>query len=212
MQVLEGDGGGFAANWLTPGLVATLLAVLVLVGLVAAFVGWRIYRRVRRSGIVQRGLLVARAQALPPGPGRDIAALRLKLRGSVEGTDRILGEVGYDNPISRLTPLLATLKSTSARVDADLRALEAEPDRVRQSEGLTRYRGEVEKLLVAAAQLRESATSTNAVERGPEVQELAERVNEEVGFLTQYQRSYSDLYRTDAPEATNPANSDRPDA
>lgn len=190
----EGGGGVNWAQWLTPQLVLTLAAVLLVLLLILSLIGWRIYRRVRRSGALERGLLAVRAQALPPGAARELAELRHELNVAISSTELMIGRADTaDSPAADLTLLLGGLKSAAAGLDVDLRMLEREPDPGQQSAGLALYRPQAEQLIDAAAQTRRALTQTAALEQQTRLRELGTQVTEQASALQAYRQAYREL-------------------
>jgi hypothetical protein len=128
--VLADPGGAIQVPFvLTPGLIiGVLITVVVLLGVLIT-AGWLIWRRIRRSHLVERGLLQARAVTLPAGPQRDIAEMRLALNDNLTQTARVLGTLRADLAGSQLlTDLLRRLRQTATALDTHLRLLSTEPD------------------------------------------------------------------------------------
>lgn len=187
------DGGGEGTVWLTPTTVLTLAGIALVLLLIVAFVVWRVVRRVRRSGLLERGLLMARAQGLASGPGRDIAALRLRLDAGIQATTQALTRSTAEMPASDLAGVLDGLRREAATVDDDLRLLEHDPDQARQREGLRVYRYEVDELLTAAGRVRDAVSRTATMNRNAELRALTAQVDEQVSTLEQYRRAYREL-------------------
>lgn len=125
------DGGGAVQLpfVLTPGLVIGVLIAVVVLLSVLITAGWLIWRRIRRSGLVERGLLQARAVTLPAGPQREIAEMRLALNDNLTQTARVLGNLRSDMAGSQmLTDLLRRLRQATTALDTHLRLLATEPD------------------------------------------------------------------------------------
>lgn len=188
------DNNGDTATWLTPQVILAAGAVLLVLLLVVAFVLWRVYRRARRSGAVQRGLLALRAQALPAGPGRELARLRQDLHASLATTEQVIhASTGAGPSTADLAGLLGQLTTAGTGLDVDLRMLEHNPDPDRQAAGLRLYRPQVEQLLAAAADARQAITETTAAEHDTQVQALTTQVGEQVGALAAYRQAYREL-------------------
>jgi hypothetical protein len=128
--VLADPGGAIQVPFvLTPGLIiGVLITVVVLLGVLIT-AGWLMWRRIRRSHLVERGLLQARAATLPAGPQRDIAEMRLAVNDNLTQTARVLGTLRSDLAGSQLlTDLLRRLRQTATALDTHLRLLSTEPD------------------------------------------------------------------------------------
>lgn len=86
--LLADDGDHIELPFVLPtGLIAGgVIALSFLVGLLAV-AGWWAWRRLRRSRLVERGMLQVRARALPAGPQREIADLLPRLQQTTTGLD-----------------------------------------------------------------------------------------------------------------------------
>lgn len=168
----DGDfGGGGGAGWQLldhPGLLLAI-AVFVLVLLVAMLVAvWIIMRRMRRSPRVARGLLQLRAEGLPAGPGRELAALRLSLAKGIDYTTESVALAGRSGrPVGDLPALVGRLAGLASSLDEQLRAWEREPDPVRLGTVLPLARSRTQELTTSATRIRvvlgqlEAAESVN---------------------------------------------------
>lgn len=156
-QLADGDGvTGVVA--LSPGLVVAVAGVVVVLLVLVALLGWWGVRRVRRSGLLDRGVLQARAAVLPPGPAKDIAELRQLLRDSLAQTRKVLGTVsdGPGAPES-LTDLLRRLEVTTGSLDAQVRLVQSEPDQIYLLQVLPSLRERVHSADSDAVRLRRTA-------------------------------------------------------
>jgi hypothetical protein len=189
-----GEDSGTWASWLTPQVILALGAVLLVVILLVALLAWRVYKRARRSGALERGLLALRAQALPAGPARELAELRQRLHASLTGTGQVIDRAATAGlPTAELTGLLAQLKTAGAGLEVDLRMLEREPDPDEQAAGLRLYRAQVDQLIDAAGQARQAVTRTAAEDRDSQLRELSSQVGERVSALAAYRQAYREL-------------------
>lgn len=161
-----GDGGGI--TWqVTPGLLlAGLIAVAVLL-LILLLAGWLAWRAVRKRRLMDRGLLHWRAAALPDGPSRRVALLRLQLQESMTQTRRVMaamepaGASGV-NPLGELPDLAGRLRQSAGHLDAQLGLLEREPDPDYIESLLPEFDNQVRSVEQAALQLRAGALGTAA--------------------------------------------------
>lgn len=192
------DGGGGGTAWLqflTPQVVLILAGVLLVLLLVVALVVWRVYRRARRSGALERGLLAVRAQALPPGPARELAELRRRLRGGVEGVERAvtLAELQGTPVAGDMRLLVGNLRRVAASMDADLQAVERGRDPQRQRAELANLGKEVGLLLAAAGRARDALALTAAADREVQLRQVTAEVDDQVAALDAYRQAYREL-------------------
>ncbi len=196
-MINQADGGGDNTVWLnflTPTVVLTLAGILLVLLLILALTVWRVVRRLRRSGALERGLLNVRAQGLPPGTARELAALRLRLRAGIQSTTRVATHAdNQELPSSDLTFVVHGLQRTASAIDADLQSLERDPDAGRQREGLQLYQREVDELLAAGGRVRDAVSRTAAVNREAELRAVSAQVDEQVSALEEYRKAYREL-------------------
>lgn len=167
----EGVGGLFT---MTPGLLlAAVIAVLVL-AVALILTGWLAWRRVRRSGRLDQGMSQLRAAALPPGPRREIAALRVRLHDHMAQTQRVVA-TAPDGPAREL---LGQLRPAAGELDARLRLLESEPDQAYLAQILPMVREPVERLCTNASTLRQTALDLGQNDLGHAVleQDLCDQI------------------------------------
>lgn len=152
----EGDGGGIDLNTLLnhPGLVLALGIFLLLIVLTAAVVTAIAYRRLRRNGVLERGLLTWKAQVLPPGPAREIADMRLRMGESLDQTRRAVALAEVDRPVGEMPRLVRELDAVANNLQGQLRLVETEPDLPTQRELLPHLRKQSEAVLAAAMRIR----------------------------------------------------------
>ncbi len=198
MLLADSGGDGGALWWqglLTPQVLLIGGAVLLLLVLILAWIGWRVVRRVRRSGSLQRGLLAVRAQTLPPGPGRELAELRQQLSVSLQATDQLVKATVAEQRITgfQADSLLAALRSTAGQVDADLRTLEHEPDKTQQRSALLALRPQVVSLIAASGRTRQALTDSASVDRQAALQMINDQVRDQTTALQAYLQAYREL-------------------
>jgi hypothetical protein len=135
----------------------TFLAVLATLAfcwcVVVVLVG-RAVRALRRTAVGwrERAELTARSHGV--GPVAEAARLRRELERSLGGARRALTAArAVDAPIGDVPSLLARLELAARSVDAELRLLEAQPDRDRVAAGLTGPRSRAQAILGSAADL-----------------------------------------------------------
>jgi hypothetical protein len=148
---------------LPTGLIIGGVIVLVLLVSLLAVVGWWVWRRVRRSGLLERSLLQVRVTALPAGTQRDIAELRLGLHTELEQTRRVVSVLGANTAGPQLlADLLTRLQRTTTGLDAHLRLLQGEPDQGYLADTLPTLRVRVDAVHRDALTLRRAALRLHA--------------------------------------------------
>ncbi len=191
------DDGGDTTLWvqfLTPTVLLVGGVVLLVLLLVLPFVVWRVWRRVRRSGAIERGLLEVRAQALPAGVARELAELRLRLRASVNGLARAVAQADEGGrPIADMVLLLGRLQRVAESMDTDLGAVERSRDPDWQRAELTAIGREVQLVIAAAGRAREALARTAAGEREVQLRQVAAEVDDQVAALDSYRQAYREL-------------------
>ena len=132
-------------------LLAVMLSV-VSVGL-AAWCAARMLRRLRRftGQLVDRGALSVRAR-LHPGAAGQVAGARLQLRSGIDQTRRIVDDaVRRNDPLGELPRLFRRIEHLAESVDAELRMLDGDPDRIQQARLAATVRHSAELASMAAA-------------------------------------------------------------
>ncbi|MGW5352754.1 hypothetical protein ACWERV_19865 [Streptomyces sp. NPDC004031] len=148
----------------TAGIIVLLLvlAFLVLVGVVAV----RTVRAVKRG--VARGTAQARRvvedtqlkarRFTTPGPGGEVAQLRIDLRAAIDSTFAALDARRADDPaLAEAAALLARLNDHARALDGELKLLEREPDRSRVATRLPELTTRVRQVTHSADSLRWAA-------------------------------------------------------
>jgi hypothetical protein len=108
--------------------------------------------RRRLDRLRDRALLVARAHGT--GPTAEVARLRRELDRALGAARRALAAaVAVDAPVGDVRSLLARLELAARSVDAELRVLEAQPDRTRVPAGLAGPRARADVVIASAAAL-----------------------------------------------------------
>lgn len=191
------DDGGDTTLWLqflTPTVLLVGGVVLLVLLLVVSFVVWRVWRRVRRSGVIERGLLEVRAQALPAGVARELAELRLRLRAGVNGLAQSVAQAGAEGrPADDMMLLLGKLQRMAESMDADLRAVERSRNPDWQRAELAALGQEVQQVLTAAGRAREALARTAADDREVQLRQVAAKVDDQVEALDAYRQAYREL-------------------
>lgn len=157
-----GDGVPSAVFVPSAGLIlGALLALLILVVLLGG-VAWWGWRRVRRSGVVGRGMLQARAVTAPAGPQREIAELRRDLNAYLTQTRKVFAQASTGLTALAapqvLADLLPRLEQTATALDAQLHLLQTEPDPVILNTLLPMLRERVRTITDDTVRLRQTAS------------------------------------------------------
>lgn len=184
----DGEGGGGSGGWLLlldhPALLVALAVVVLVLLLIAATTAWVIARRVRRSVVVGRGLLQLKAQGLPPGPGRELATLRLSLEQATDYTARSVALAQQaGRPVGDLPALTRRLLGVRSALDGELALLEREPDPARLRTVLPAARARTEEVTAAATRIRNTLGQVEAADTGAEMAALTDDVATEVNAL-----------------------------
>lgn len=187
----NGDGG---VPWLSAPLLITAAVVLLVLLLIATLIVWRVYRRIRRSHVWDRGVAAIRAQAQPPGPGRDIARLRRDLREEVEAADVMLSRAEDGRLFTAdARALIDDLKINASAVDADLASIEAYADPTQQRSALGALGPQVARLIQASYLARQTMLQTEATDRERRLTALSEQVEQQAAALKIYRQGADDL-------------------
>ncbi len=137
--------------------MGTLLAVLATLAFssCAVVVVLRSAVRALRSRLtVLRDAAGLRARAYGVGPAAEVARLRREMERSLGGARRALAAArAVHAPVGDVRSLLGRLELAARGVDAELRVLEAQPDRSRVPAGLDTARVRAGMVTTAAAEL-----------------------------------------------------------
>ena len=127
-------------------VVSLWIAVFVLVGYAVR----GLHRRARSAG--DRARVLVRAHGL--GPLAEVARVRREVARSLAGARRALDAAqAVRSPVGDVPSLLARLELAAHSVDAELRMLEAQPNRMRISARLPAVRSRAEAISSSAARL-----------------------------------------------------------
>jgi hypothetical protein len=178
---LREDDGGSNLNWLTPQTLLTLGGLGLALLLVAAVIGWLLWRRLRRTGVVKHGLAELRTAITRPGPARDIALLRKEMRDNLTATRQVLTNLP-DAPVG-LELLTARLDSEAAALDQILALLEREPDRALLEQTLPPIRLQVHALITGLGQIRRTALTLTTDLRGSTSEKLQQELADQIAGI-----------------------------
>lgn len=175
-------------------LLITAAVVLLVLLLIATLIVWRVYRRIRRSHAWDRGVAAIRAQAQPPGPGRDITRMRGDLREEVDAADVMLSRAEDGRLFTAdARALVDDLKINAAAVDADLASIEAYADPTRQRSALDALGSQVARLVQPSYLARQTMLQTEATDRERRLTALSEQIEQQAAALKIYRQGAHDL-------------------
>ena len=190
-----GDGGG--VNWLqflTPTTVLILVVAAFVLLFVVAVTGFVVYRKLKKRGLIEQGLMSLKAQALPEGPARELNELRLRLNRSVASTTRaVAAATASGQDISTLQRVTQRLSEVADGVDRDLLQLEAEPDTRSQQAMLGPARDRVEAVTSAASRVRSALLQESAALQEADAANVTADLDEEVSRLSSFTQAYREL-------------------
>jgi len=190
-----GEGDLVPIDWislLTPQTIAVLGVVLLVLLLIVVVTGALVYRKLRRSSLLRDQLLSLRAQALPPGLGRDVAQLRGRLRRCLSAVQELTGLVrSRDRDAGDLVLLAQRLERLCDTLDTDLAILAGAPDRPGVRELVADAESRVKELEQASGRLREAALRRDAAVSAVAIRSL----NEELGQHQERVRAWEQAYR-----------------
>ncbi len=195
MRVSEGSvGGNGGVAWPSGSLLITAAVIAVLCLLGAAFIGWRVYRRIRGSRAWAGGVTEIRAIATPPGPRRDVTRLRRELREEVEAADLMLSRAENGRLFTAdARSLVDELKVNAAAIDENLRSIESYADPTHQRSALDIVVPQVDGLIRTSYLARQTLLQTEAADRERRLAALTERVGQQAAALKIYRQGAHEL-------------------
>ncbi|MEV7685555.1 hypothetical protein ACFW1F_14260 [Streptomyces bungoensis] len=173
--------------------VITVFAVLFLL-----FVALGAYATVKAVGAAKRGVDRGIAQArrtvedhtlraksfAQPGPAGELAQLRLTLRTSMRATqDTLYAGAAEDESLKESLGLFERLSTHGRELDADLKRLEAEPDRATLAARLPELRRRTERITTSADSLRWAARDRARRFSDDDLDLLGAQIDVEAGAL-----------------------------
>ncbi|MBO1418774.1 hypothetical protein [Streptomyces sp. FH025] len=118
------------------------------------------------------------------GPPGQIAAVRLKLRTSLDGTRQVLESgLPQDGQLGEALALLTRLDAHAAELDGELRMLEREPDTARIAAKLPELRERSERIVHSAETMRWAAQDRMHRFAEDELSRLSQECESEAGAL-----------------------------
>ncbi|GAA1429592.1 hypothetical protein GCM10009601_45320 [Streptomyces thermospinosisporus] len=119
-----------------------------------------------------------------PGAAGEVAQLRLKLRTSMRATqDTLQAAAAEDESIKESLALFERLSAHGHELDAELRRLEAEPDRATLAERLPGLRERTERITQSADSLRWAARDRARRFAEDDLESLSTQIDMEAGAL-----------------------------
>jgi hypothetical protein len=167
--------------------LAVAAAVVVLVAIVG-FTVWRFARGIRRTVRAWRQMYFdARVRWLPPGPQREAAMLRQRLRHELRGTTAMLTEAP-DGLIFRADAraVLHELNEMTVAVDRDLRAIEQFGDARQQQAALALVAPQARQLIDMSYSARQTILRTSAEDRDRQLTRLRAQVDQQSAAADAY--------------------------
>lgn len=174
----------------------TVIAVVALIFVLFLVLG--VYATVKVVGAAKRGVDRTISQArrtvedttlraksfAQPGPVGELAELRLKLRSSMRATqDALEAGVAEDESLKETLGLFGRLSAHGHELDADLRRMEAEPDRAKLTERLPVLRERTERITKSADALRWAAHDRARRFADDDLDTLSAQIDVEAGAL-----------------------------
>lgn len=193
----EEFGGVEGVDWLqflTPTTVLILVVAVFVLLFVVSVAALVVYRKLKRRGLIEQGLMSLKAQALPDGPSRELNELRMRLRRSVASTTRAVAaatEGGQD--VASLRAVTQRLAGVADGVDRDLAQLESEPDTRVQQAMVGPARDRVEAVTAAAGRVRTALLQGSAALQEADAANVTADLDDEVSRLSAFTQAYREL-------------------
>jgi hypothetical protein len=181
--------------------VEAVLTVIALLFVVCVVLG--VYATVKAVGAAKRGVDRTIAQArrtvedttlrartfTQPGPAGELAELRLNLRTSMRATqDALHAGAAEDESLKEALGLFKRLSAHGHELDAELRRLEAEPDRHTLTSRLPELRERTERITRSADSLRWAAHDRARRFADDDLDTLSAQIDVEAGALRHWTR------------------------
>ncbi|GAA2257648.1 hypothetical protein GCM10010145_27450 [Streptomyces ruber] len=176
--------------------MGTVIAIVALVFVLFLVLG--VYATVKVVGAAKRGVDRTISQArrtvedttlraksfAQPGPVGEIAELRLRLRTSMRATqDALQAGAAEDESLKETLGLFTRLSAHGHELDAELRRMEAEPDRAKLTERLPVLRERTERITKSADALRWAAHDRAHRFADDDLDSLSAQIDVEAGAL-----------------------------
>jgi hypothetical protein len=186
-----------AAEFVTEVVPQILLiggAVVAAMGLAFAVTCWLVVRRIRRSGVVQRGVrkgsMVVRSVAADDA-GRKLARLRMQLERSSEATVRSLAAAdAQGRPLGDLPAVAANLARAERALDEQLHLAQREPNPQLRKTLVPGLSEQVERLSGLSAELRQSLLQNGHTVSTSQIERVSTHLALEVDALRTWNTAY----------------------
>jgi hypothetical protein len=203
--------------------VEAVLTVIALLFVLCLVLG--VYATVKAVGAAKRGVDRTIAQArrtvedttlrartlTQPGPAGELAELRLRLRTSMRATqDALHAGVTEDESLKEALGLFKRLSAHGHELDAELRRLEAEPDRQALASRLPELRERTERVIRSADSLRWAAHDRARRFADDDLDALSAQIDVEAGALRHWTREQPTGSAQSWPEAPAPEDAASP--
>ncbi|WP_030233711.1 hypothetical protein [Streptomyces sp. NRRL S-350] len=173
------------------GIAAVVLAVVGTVKAAKA-VGARIEKHEANARRAVETATLKAKKYTKVGPPAQIAAVRLSLRTSLDGTRQVLeGGTAQGDHLSEALGLLTRLDAHAAELDGELRMLEREPDTARIAAKLPQLRERAERITHSAETMRWAAQDRMHRFADDELSRLTQECENEAGALRHWDASGS---------------------
>ena len=203
-------------------------AVLTVVALLFVLcVALGVYATVKAVGAAKRGVDRTIAQArrtvedttlraktfAQPGPAGELAQLRLTLRTTMRAAqDALHTGVAEDESLKESLDLFKRLSAHGLELDADLKRLEAEPDRHTMASRLPELRERTERITQSAASLRWAAHDRARRFAEDDLDTLSAQIDVEAGALRHWVEEPPTTSAPSWPRTPAPAPAPAPEA
>jgi len=191
-------------------VVALLFVLCVVLG---------VYATVKAIGAAKRGVDRTIAQArrtvedttlraktfAQPGPAGELAQLRLKLRTSMRATqDALYAGIAEDESLKESLGLFKRLSAHGQELDAELKRLEAEPDRSALASRLPELRERAERITQSADSLRWAVHDRARRFADDDLDTLSSQIDVEAGALRHWTKEQPTPSAPSWPQAPAP--------
>lgn len=190
-----GDGGGVNfIQFLTPTTVLILVVAVFVLLFVLAVTAFVVYRKLKKRGLIEQGVMSLKAQALPAGPLRELNDLRMRLNRSVASTTRaVTAASASGEDVTSLMAVARRLSGVATRLDRDLMQLESEPEVRSQQAMLGPARDRVQAVTAAAGRVRTALLQESAALQEADAANVTADLDEEVERLSAFTQAYREL-------------------
>jgi hypothetical protein len=165
-------------------LLLTVLAVLLVSGLLLLAAVWRTVRWLRRNQRLRQRVRTAQALVAPPGPRRELAWLRRELAAADHATaEAVALAATAGGTVGDLPHLVRRLGRAAGTLDAELRLLAGEPEPAELARVLPAARARVAEVTRVARTIRRASSAALGAGTTAEIAPLQAEVEREVAAL-----------------------------